>query len=217
MDMTLTQKICVWALPLLFAIVMHEVAHGYVALKFGDKTAQVLGRLSLNPLKHIDPIGTVIIPLVLLALGGFIFGWAKPVPINQQNLRNPRFNMVFVALAGPLSNLIMALIWAGIAKAGIAIVNNGYAYLLPLVYMGQAGIFVNIMLFILNIIPLPPLDGGRVISNLLPPRIAYTYDKIEPFGFLILLILLATGLLSKILSPAFYACVGVIIQLFGLQ
>lgn len=214
--MDIIQKICIWAIPVLLAIIVHEVAHGWVALKCGDKTAQMMGRLTLNPLKHIDPIGTILVPLVLLSISGMIFGWARPVPITPNNLRHPRRDMVWVSLAGPFSNLFMALGWAVIAKMGMYVVHQGAGYLVALVYMAQAGIFINIMLFILNLIPIPPLDGGKVISNILPPKRAYYYDKLEHYGLIILLLLLATGLLSRILSPLFYLMVNWIFKLFGL-
>lgn len=216
MHLSLIQKIVVYALPLLFAITVHEVAHGWVASKLGDKTAQILGRLTLNPIKHIDMIGTIIVPLILLALGGFIFGWAKPVPINPQNFKNPRRDLALVSISGPFSNLIMAFIWAAIMKLGIYLYGIGLHAALPVVLMGQAGIFINLILMILNLIPIPPLDGGHFVSCLLPGRIAYYYDRIEPYGFLILLILIATRILSLIFTPLLILFYRLIASLFGL-
>ncbi len=217
MDMTLIQKICIWVLPVLFAIVFHEMAHGWVALKFGDKTALMLGRLSPNPLHHIDPIGTILVPGVLLVLGGVIFGWAKPVPINARNFKHPRANMAVLAVAGPISNLLMAILWALVAKLGILLTDDVSTFSKPLIYMGQAGIFINLMLFLLNLIPIPPLDGGRFVSNILPLKMSYYYDKVEPFGFLLLLILLVTGVLSSILAPVLYWLFNTTFAVFGLS
>lgn len=213
--MSFIQKICIWAIPVLFAITLHEVAHGFVALKCGDKTAQALGRLTLNPIKHIDLIGTVILPLLLLATGGFLFGWAKPVPVNPANLRSRRY-MALISLAGPIANVIMALAWALVMKLALVLTADVSRSFVPLVYMGQAGIFINLMLFLLNILPIPPLDGGRFVSALLPGRQAYYYDKLEPFGFLIVLILLVTGLLTQFLGPLLFWAQGLIATLFGL-
>jgi len=187
MDMTLIQKICIWAVPVLFAITVHEVAHGWVALKCGDKTALMLGRLTFNPLKHIDLIGTIFVPLILLALGGFIFGWAKPVPVNPNNLKYRR-QMALVSIAGPLANLIMAFLWALLMKLGLYLSDHFTLASIPLIYMGQAGVFINLMLGLLNLIPIPPLDGGRFVSALLPGKQAYYYDRLEPYGFIILLV-----------------------------
>lgn len=195
----LLPQIAIWALPVLFAITVHEVAHGWTARRFGDRTAEMLGRLTLNPVKHIDPIGTIVVPLALLMMGGFIFGWAKPVPVAQQNLRNPRRDMILVAAAGPVSNLVMALIWAVIAKLALMI-NIPWASE-PLALMGAAGVIINIVLAVLNLLPVPPLDGGRVVSNLLPPRASDKFDRLEPYGLLILLALLATGVLASIIGP----------------
>ena len=216
MDMTLIQKICIWILPVLFAIVFHELAHGWVALKLGDKTALMLGRLSINPLRHIDPIGTVLVPGILLVLGGFIFGWAKPVPITPNNFSHPRRDMALVSIAGPMSNLLMAIIWALIMKLGLYLTQDVTPLAAPVVYMGQAGIFINLMLMVVNLIPIPPLDGGRFVSNILPPKASYYYDKIEPVGILILLVLLVTGILGMVFAPILYGLINLFFHLFGL-
>jgi Zn-dependent protease len=210
------QKIVLWAVPVLFAITVHEVAHGWVAYRFGDKTAFMLGRLTLNPFKHIDLIGTILVPLILLILPtGFIFGWAKPVPINPRNFKHYRRDMALVALAGPVSNFIMAIIWAIISKIAIWLQMAHQIDTGPIVYMGQAGIFINLMLGLLNLFPLPPLDGGRVLSNILPGKASYYFDRLEPFGLLIILILLATGLLGDILGHLIYLSSNLIAALFG--
>ncbi|MGE5242502.1 MAG: site-2 protease family protein [Bacteroidota bacterium] len=198
--LSLPQLIAVAILPLIFAITVHEVAHGWMAKQFGDPTAQRLGRLTLNPLKHIDPIGTVVVPALLLVLGGFIFGWAKPVPVTWENLRHPKRDMAIVAAAGPAANLLMALIWAVVLRVGVTLGPTSWAGI-PMQYMGEFGIQINVVLMVLNLIPLPPLDGGRVAVGLLPGPWAWQLARIEPFGFFILLALLATGVLSAIISP----------------
>jgi Zn-dependent protease len=214
MELTLIQKLAVWALPVIFAITVHEVAHGWVANRLGDPTARMLGRLTLNPIKHIDPIGSILVPGLLLLAGGFVFGWAKPVPITVQNMRNPRRDMALVALAGPVSNLVMAFLWALIARAA-AFLENSWALATPLIYMGLAGMAINLALAVLNLLPIPPLDGGRVLSNLLPPRMSATLDRIEPYGFFILLGLIITGLLGHILGPPYALLQGLITRLAG--
>ena len=217
MDITkILQLLSVWALPLLFAITLHEVAHGWTARHFGDMTAAQLGRLSLNPIKHIDPIGTILVPVVLLLLGGFVFGWAKPVPVNMFHLHNPKRDMAIVAAAGPAANLVMALLWALIAKLGMLLYGDFDWVALPLIYMGQAGIAINLILMLLNLLPLPPLDGGRVVAGMLPDHLSYQFGRIEPIGLFILLGLLALGLLGKILSPPYTALSNVLFQMFGL-
>jgi Zn-dependent protease len=210
------QKVIVFALPVLFAITVHEVAHGWVASKLGDKTALMLGRLTLNPLKHIDLIGTVIVPLILLLLGGFIFGWAKPVPVNPNNLKKPRRDMAFVAIAGPIANIIMAFIWAAIMKLGMILMAHGLKFALPIVLMGNAGIIINLVLMILNLIPIPPLDGSRVVSALLPAKWAHKYDRIAPYGIFILLLLLVTGILHLFLWPPIVLLQKLIVTIFRL-
>lgn len=212
-DMSLAQTISVWALPLLFAITLHEVSHGWVASLFGDQTARLQGRLTINPIKHIDLMGTIIIPILLIVLNaGFIFGWAKPVPVDARNLKNPRANMVMVSLAGPLANFLMAIFWAGIAKIGF---NLSAWFGVPMVLMGKAGIMINIVLGVLNCIPIPPLDGGRALYNLLPGRMAWYFYKIEPYGFIILILLLVTNVLSFIIIPPVTFLINLIYIMFG--
>lgn len=204
MDLTLIQKIAVFALPVIFAITLHEAAHGYVARFFGDMTAAREGRITLNPIKHIDLVGTLLVPLVILVasklLGGgaILFGWAKPVPVNFGNLRHPKKDMLWVAAAGPGVNFLMALFWALVIQMGL-LLNNGFST--PMILMGAAGVFINLILMALNLLPLPPLDGGRIAVSLLPIRAAQSYAKIEPYGFFILLGLLFTGVLSFLLWP----------------
>lgn len=217
MQLTIIQKIAIWALPVLFAIIVHEVAHGWVASLFGDQTARLSGRLSLNPLKHIDPVGTILVPILLLLFSNFIFGWAKPVPIDARNMKNPRRDMALVALAGPVANFLMALIWAGIAKIGMAVSPSADSWFVPLVYMGEAGIMINIVLGVLNCLPIPPLDGGRVLYNVLPPTIAYRLYKLEAYGFLILLLLILSGVLSYLIAPIIFFLTNIIAILFGLS
>ncbi len=200
-EFSLMQRIVVWSLPVIFAITVHEVAHGWVAKQLGDPTAMMMGRLTLNPIKHIDPIGTIVVPLVLLMLGGFIFGWAKPVPVTWENLRKPKRDMALVAIAGPAANLIMAILWALVIKFSLLVSGTMDWLAAPLLAMGQAGILINVILMVLNLLPLPPLDGGRIATSLLPGPLSYKFSRIEPYGFFILLGLLATGLLGKILWP----------------
>lgn len=213
-NLTLLQQIAIWALPILFAITVHEVAHGWVARHFGDRTAEMMGRLTLNPVKHIDPVGTIIVPIALLAMGGFIFGWAKPVPVAQQNLRNPRRDMAIVAAAGPVSNVAQALVWGLIAK--LALMTNIAYVSEPLALMGAAGILINVVLAVLNLLPVPPLDGGRVLSNLLPPHISDKFDRLEPYGLLILVALLATGVLGRIIGPPVMYVRDILFTIVGL-
>ncbi|MEW8680460.1 MAG: site-2 protease family protein [Candidatus Thiodiazotropha endolucinida] len=199
--LSLIQKLAIFVLPLIFAITVHEAAHGWMAKRLGDKTAQMLGRVTLNPLKHIDLVGTVLVPLGLYLLTGFMFGWAKPVPVNWNNLHKPKRDMGLVALAGPGANLIMALIWSILVYAG-ALLLEGFTWLgVPLVLMGVTGVLINTILMALNMLPVPPLDGGRVVYSLLPPKQAHAYSKLESYGLIIVLALLMTGLLGFILEP----------------
>ncbi|MFA5371764.1 MAG: site-2 protease family protein [Sideroxydans sp.] len=197
----LIQLIAVAAIPILFAITLHEAAHGYVARHFGDMTAYQAGRISLNPIRHIDPVGTILLPLLTLALGGILFGWAKPVPVNFSALRHPKKDMLWVAIAGPASNLLMALLWALMIK--LVWLFPGSYFAEPLLQMAQIGIKINVILMVLNLLPLPPLDGGRVAVSLLPHRQAYQLSRIEPYGLFILIGLAITPVLGWIITPLF--------------
>jgi Zn-dependent protease len=213
----LIQDISIAAIPILFAITLHEAAHGYVARHFGDMTAAKAGRISLNPLRHIDPIGTIILPLLMYwtTSGKFIFGWAKPVPVNFAALRRPKKDMLWVAIAGPTTNLAMAIGWALLYKMGLMFPENYFAG--PLLGMSMIGIKINAILMVLNLLPLPPLDGGRVAVSLLPHRQAFMLAKLEPYGMFILIFLAivpiqGTSLLSLILLPL----IGLVIKLLSL-
>ena len=219
MELNLVQTIALYAIPVIFAITLHEAAHGYVAKWFGDTTAYALGRVSLNPLRHIDPVGTILVPLLILLasklLGGspLLFGWAKPVPVNYHALRRPKRDMMWVAAAGPGANAMMALGWAVALKFAIVngMVEGDYFY-----EIASAGIFVNIILMVLNLLPIPPLDGGRIAVSLLPNKLALSFARIEPYGFPILLLLLVTNLLTVILTPMIivsYQLIGALFQL----
>jgi len=215
---SLVQTIAIYAIPVIFAITLHEAAHGYVARHFGDSTAWRLGRISLNPVRHIDLVGTIIVPLVIVVTSklfggaGFLFGWAKPVPVDFGALKQPKRDMLWVAAAGPGANLFMAMIWALLLKIAIELPQNFFS--LPMSKMAVAGINVNIVLMMLNLLPIPPLDGGRIAVSLLPLRLAVPYSRLEPWGFPILLVLLFTGVLSLILSPLVQAGVGLVAILF---
>ncbi len=217
---SIIQGIAIYALPVIFAITMHEAAHGYIAKRFGDFTAFNEGRISLNPIRHIDLIGTILVPLTLFVLSkltigaGFLFGWAKPVPVNFSNLRQPKRDMLWVAAAGPGANLLMAFFWALMIK--LAIVMPDSSFTKPLALMGIAGIEINVILMVLNLLPLPPLDGGCMAVSLLPHRLAYQFSRIEPYGFMILLALLFSGVLGAVIGPAIIWSKQIIVSIFGL-
>lgn len=223
-ELSIPQLIAISLLPVLFAITIHEVAHGWMAHQLGDDTAFRAGRITLNPFKHIDPIGTLLVPLAMLVISQMIFGWAKPVPVNFQRLHKPRRDIALVALAGPVVNLILAIFWTLIAKLGLLIMptsqlsldlqNPGVADFLILT--GTIGIFINILLSVLNLVPILPLDGGRVVHSLLPPSIARRFSQLEPFGLLILLTLMFTGLLNKVLVPPVFFLSKTLMQFIGL-
>jgi len=195
------QTLAIYAIPVIFAITLHEAAHGYVARHFGDPTAWQMGRITLNPLKHVDMIGTLLVPalILLFSKGSFLFGWAKPVPVDFGRLRKPKQDMLWVAAAGPAANLVMALGWAMLLKLAVTLPET--AYTLPLAEMARAGINVNAVLMLLNLLPIPPLDGGRIAVSLLPPALAWRFARIERYGFFLLLALLFLGVLDDILTP----------------
>jgi Zn-dependent protease len=216
---SLVSTIAIYALPVIFAITLHEAAHGYTAKYFGDTTAFVLGRVSLNPARHIDLLGTVIVPLAILLLTSFggrgmLFGWAKPVPVNYHALRNPRRHMMWVAAAGPAANLAMALAWALVGKLALIVPQNYFSE--PLFLIGRAGVEVNVVLMLLNLLPLLPLDGGRIVASLLPPRMSSSYARLEPWGFPILLALLFTNVLGVVLTPMVFGSMQLISNAFRL-
>jgi Zn-dependent protease len=208
------QTVAIGAIPVLFAITLHEAAHGYVARHFGDMTAEKAGRISLNPLHHIDPVGTILLPLLTFALGGILFGWAKPVPVNFAALRNPKKDMLWVAIAGPASNLAMALGWTFLYKVGLMFPESYFAD--PLLGMAKIGMEINVVLMVLNLLPLPPLDGGRVAVSLLPHRQAFQLARIEPYGMIILIFLAVTSVLSLILTPPIRFIFRILLSLFGI-
>lgn len=220
-ELTVYGKIAIFALPVIFAITLHEAAHGYVARYFGDMTAAAQGRISVNPLKHVDPVGTILVPLVILLasklLGGgaILFGWAKPVPVNFARLRRPKQDMLWVALAGPGMNLVMALFWAITIHLANALESGFFSK--PLALMGAAGVFINVILMALNLIPLPPLDGGRVAVSLLPMKQAMLFARLEPYGLFILLGLMFTGILGIILWPLISLFIGLVALVTGLE
>jgi Zn-dependent protease len=201
-QLSLLQILAVAAIPVLFAITLHEVAHGWMARQFGDRTAEMLGRLTINPLKHIDPLGTVIVPALALMTTGFLFGWAKPVPVATRNLRNPRRDMMIVAAAGPGANILMAIFWAFFMKLTSISGLEGMTALFFMT-MGQIGVFINVILAVFNMLPIPPLDGGRVLSGLLPPRASTRLDALEPYGLILVLafIFFAWGYLRPVITP----------------
>jgi Zn-dependent protease len=217
-NLSTIQNIAIWSLPVLFAITVHEAAHGYVAWKFGDNTAKDLGRISLNPLKHIDIMGTVLVPIMMLLTTGFVFGWAKPVPVNPNNLKNPKKrHMAYVAIAGPLSNFFMALFWIISLKLGLYFLKNDISGGLALLYMGRAGVIINLVLMILNLIPIPPLDGSKVLLAILPKPWDLWFHKATPFGLILVVALMVTGVLAKIMMPILNVVQVGLFSAFGLS
>lgn len=199
--MNVIQTLAISALPIIFAITLHEAAHGYAARHFGDPTAWQLGRISINPLRHIDPVGTILVPalILLVSAGGLLFGWAKPVPVNFGKLKRPKQDMLWVAAAGPGANLVMALGWALVLKLAIGMPD--FVYSDAMKEMARVGISINGVLMLLNLLPIPPLDGGRIAVSLLPPRLAWKFAQIERYGMFILLGLLFLGVLNVVLYP----------------
>ena len=208
-------QIATWALPILLAITLHEYAHGWVANKLGDNTAKALGRLTINPIKHIDPIGTILIPGILLLIGSsFLFGYAKPIPVNALNLKNIRKDMAIIAIAGPLSNLFMAFAWGFIMLFATYGIFGDVAIAKGFYDMGKNGVLINVLLMVLNLLPIPPLDGAKVLSGFVPKNIANTLDRVEPYGFFILIGLLFLGILNKIMLPIMIPILAIIYSIF---
>ncbi len=210
------QTLAISALPVIFAITLHEAAHGYAAKHFGDLTAYQAGRISLNPLRHIDPVGTILIPILILVFsaGSFLFGYAKPVPVDFSRLRHPKRDMLWVAAAGPLANLVMAMLWAALLKFAWSMPDN--LYTIPMAEMGKTGIIINSVLMVLNLLPLPPLDGGRIAVSLLPHPLAWKFAQLERWGFPVLLVLLFTGILGAIMNPLVMLAVHFVQSIFAL-
>lgn len=208
--------IALYAIPGIFAITLHEAAHGYAARYFGDMTAYQAGRITLNPIRHIDPMGTIVVPILILiaSQGKYAFGWAKPVPVNFGRLRNPKRDMLWVAAAGPAANLLMAILWAFVIKAMQGVPQNYFTE--PVLLMARGGIIVNAVLMVLNLLPLPPLDGGRIAVSLLPQKLAYRFARVEPFGLIILLVLMLLGVLGKVMWPFIAGFIGLLTSLFNI-
>lgn len=213
---SIVRLIALYAIPGIFAITLHEAAHGYAARYFGDLTAYQAGRITLNPIRHIDPMGTILIPaLLLIASGGkYAFGWAKPVPVDFSRLRNPKRDMLWVAAAGPGANLVMAIGWAIVIKLMQQMPANYFSE--PLLLMARGGIVINAVLMVLNLLPLPPLDGGRIAVSLLPHRLAHQFAKLEPYGMIILIVLMFLGVLGFILLPFVGGFIGLLASIFGI-
>ena len=217
MDATTIQKITIWILPVLFAVSLHEAAHAWMADRKGDSTARMLGRLTFNPLKHVDPIGTILVPALMIYFTGYAFGWAKPVPVNASNLRNPKKDMMWVAMAGPASNFIMALIWAALLHLSVMFIDSRSSVSLFLLLMPIAGITINVILGVLNLLPIPPLDGGRIMNGMLSPRASMQYSKIEPYGFFIIIGLMVSGILASVIFPVISWVLTILSAISGLH
>jgi len=216
-DLTTLQRLAILAIPVLFAITLHEVAHGWFAKLRGDSTAWMLGRLSLNPVRHIDPVGTLLVPALTFMLAGILFGWAKPVPVNVRNFRQPRTDMALVAVAGPLANFVMALFWALLIRFSLMLGDLSSSIIWFILLAGIAGMLINSIIMVLNLLPLPPLDGGRILAGLVPPRQSMMLDRIEPYGIWILLGLLFTGILQPVLWYLVNATNVILLPVSGLS
>lgn len=206
----MAQRVAVWALPLVFAVTVHEAAHGWVADRLGDPTARKLGRITFNPLPHIDLVGTILVPMLMLAFTGFLLGWAKPVPVSVGRLRHPKRDMAIVAAAGPAVNLLMAIVWSIALVVAHNLVHSAPAVAVPVLLMAIAGVFVNLVLMAINLLPVPPLDGGRILTGLLPFPMARAFARIEPFGLIILIVLLITGVVRWILGPVVFGAIDLL-------
>jgi Zn-dependent protease len=209
-ELTLAQRVAVWALPLIFAVTVHEAAHGWVADRLGDPTARKLGRITFNPIPHIDLVGTILVPMLMLTFTGFLIGWAKPVPVSVGRLGSPKRDMAIVAAAGPMVNLLMAIVWSLILLLAHGLIHSAQVVAVPLLLMAVAGVFINLVLMAINLLPVPPLDGGRIVTGLLPMAAARLYARIEPFGMVILILLLISGVVGMILAPIVFGAIGLL-------
>lgn len=209
-ELNIVQRIAVWALPLIFAVTVHEAAHGWVADRLGDPTARKLGRITFNPIPHIDLMGTVLVPMLMLSFTGFLIGWAKPVPVSVGRLGSPKRDMAIVAAAGPAANLVMAIIWSLLLLLAHSLVHTAQAIAVPFLLMSVAGVFVNLVLMAINLLPVPPLDGGRILTGLLPMPLARVFARIEPFGMIILILLLISGIVGLVLAPIVFGAIGIL-------
>ena len=211
-------KVSIWTLPVLLSITLHEWGHAWAADRLGDPTARLLGRVSLNPIRHIDPVGTILVPLILLLIGGFVFGWAKPVPVDTRNLAQPRRDMAAIAMAGPSANLAMAVGWVVVHMLSVSLMASGQTWIaVPLQQMARVGVILNVVLCVFNLLPLPPLDGSALVAWVLPPRLADSYLQIAPYGLFLLLGLVATGLQGRLVNPPIQALLGVFSGLTGVR
>jgi Zn-dependent protease len=201
LELSILQKVAIGIVPILLAVTVHEAAHGYVANALGDPTAKRAGRLTLNPIRHIDPLGTVLVPLLMYLFTSFVFGWARPVPVDARRLRRPRRDMFFVAAAGPGVNFLMAAAWALLAGWAMHGIDAGWSFAEPLALMGQVGIFVNVVLAVFNLLPILPLDGGRMLASVLPESLSRPFSRLESWGLVIVVVLLVSGLLGQWLPP----------------
>jgi Zn-dependent protease len=206
-ELNMAQRVAVWALPLVFAVTVHEAAHGWVADRLGDSTARRLGRITLNPLPHIDLLGTIVVPLLMLTFTGFLIGWAKPVPVAVERLGHPKRDMAIVAAAGPAVNLLMALLWSLLLLVAHNLVHSLSTVAIPLLLMSIAGVFINLVLMAINLLPVPPLDGGRILTGVLPQPASGLLAQVEPFGLFILIALLVTGVVGMVLGPIVFGTI----------
>ena len=208
-SLSILLRVALWIVPVYLAITVHELSHGFVASRLGDDTARLQGRLTLNPVRHIDPVGSIAVPAFLILLGGFVFGWARPVPVNAHKLNNPDRDMILVVAAGPMSNLFMSIGWAFILKTGLLLLQSEPGFALVLIYLGAAGVVINSAIMMFNLLPILPLDGGRIVACLLPERSREAYARTEPWGLPLLLVAVFAGIAGKVIWPMMLGAMAV--------